>query len=213
MNNITAILVGLILFTIVLLSIGSVGYWLHLRLLRLEQRVSLCGGDCGGGSGPSAGSSGSPAMPMHQPPFSMMPPFMSLHSNAVKANNDAGQDLPDDLFDDNDDLDEEQEGQEEAVLEVDDIEDDDDDRLSIPAPAPVTVQEVQVEEIVRPETTDMENTEDEGEAGADETPDYEHMTVAALRELCEQRGIATSRKDRKGDVIAKLQHGEAALPH
>lgn len=171
--DMTTLLLGLIGLTVVLLVFGTMGYWFHLRLLRVEQR--LC--DC---NSPTA----------------------------------AVEELV------------------ECAVEEPTLEDDDDDRLSVPE-SELIHQDIEVpesneldleesddvqdhsgdEQVVEQEHTEEEQEQTENSMTTDsapaETPDYDSMTIPVLRDLCTSRGIAWTRKDRKGDLITHLQSSDA----
>lgn len=163
----TSLLVSLILFTIVLLVFGVFGYWLHLRVSRLEQSamnnvlVQHLGGSL----------LSQPHPPQEFPPGLYEVPMEEF----AEAYEDA-----------------EEDGMFEQELEEQDV---DDDRL------PVILQESLVESDGQDTPAPVHVAE-----STEATVNYEELSVVQLKELCEQRGLHVGRKDRKADIIAKLQH-------
>ena len=72
-----------------------------------------------------------------------------------------------------------------------------------PNEAPMSLEELDEDD---DETSDDKNSEDDdaGEDDESEQPDYNSMTVAELKAICEEKGIDTKKLSKKGDFVSAL---------
>lgn len=195
----TSLLVSLILFTITLLVFGVYGYWLHLRVSRLEleavnqaaNRVIPLSFTVGGST--VGGVGGEPPMDFSTGLYEV--PMDLLESQTEEDGSEA--DGEQQQYEENlRRLKEEVLGHAVEDVEAEAGQDHDDDRL------PAVVEQVSSV----PQTADAAEPSVHSEPA---TTSYEDLSVPKLKELCEERSIQVGRKDRKADIVAKLQHYDA----
>jgi hypothetical protein len=183
--DMTTLLLGLIGLTVVLLVFGTLGYWFHLRLLRLEQR--LC--DCN-----------SPAAAVEElVECGVEEPILEDEEDDDRLSVPESELIHQDI--------EVPESNELDFEEADDVQGHSGDEQVVEQEEHSDESEEQPDE--SEEQSDEQENSMTNESVPAETPDYESMTIPVLRDLCTSRGIAWTRKDRKGDLITHLQSSDA----